>query len=45
MLIVFQGYHKFVARSKAHTPSILADKKDSATLLPPGLRRILKKRG
>lgn len=41
MLIVFNDYHQYKARSKAHTPSILADKKTSATLIPPALRRIL----
>jgi pimeloyl-ACP methyl ester carboxylesterase len=41
MLVVFEDYKKFVAQSKAHTPSILADKKASGMLLPPGLRRIL----
>lgn len=43
MLVVFKNYKKFVADSKAHTPSILADKKASAVLLPNGLRRILLK--
>ncbi|MDB5164444.1 MAG: hypothetical protein JWL89_70 [Candidatus Saccharibacteria bacterium] len=44
MLIVFKSYHKYVARSKAHTPSILADKKAMSVLLPSGLRRVLAKR-
>jgi len=43
MRIVFSDYRRFVARSKAHTPSILADKKDMAVLLPPALRRRLAK--
>ncbi len=43
MQVVFHGYKKFVAHSKAHTPSILADKKAAGVLLPPGLRRILAK--
>jgi pimeloyl-ACP methyl ester carboxylesterase len=43
MLVVFQDYHGYVARSKAHTPSILADKKAMRVLLPPALRRVLKK--
>ncbi|HET7060495.1 MAG TPA: alpha/beta fold hydrolase [Candidatus Saccharimonadales bacterium] len=43
MLVVFSGYHQYTARSKAHTPNILADKKAMRTLLPPGLRRILRK--
>lgn len=41
MSIVFSDYKRFVANSKAHTPSILASKKDMAILLPPGLRRQL----
>lgn len=39
MLVVFKKYHSYTARSKAHTPSILADKKAAGVLLPPGLRR------
>lgn len=45
MLVVFKGYHGYAARSKAHTPSILADKKAMRVLVPPGLRRVLKKHG
>jgi pimeloyl-ACP methyl ester carboxylesterase len=41
MQVVFKGYRKFVAESKAHTPSVLADKKAMGVLLPPGLRRLL----
>lgn len=41
MLIVFNKYTRYVARSKAHTPSILADKRAAGVLLPPGLRRQL----
>jgi pimeloyl-ACP methyl ester carboxylesterase len=44
MKVTFRGYHKYVAKSKAHTPSILADKKAMAILLPPGLRRRLAKK-
>lgn len=43
MLVVFRDYKQFVASSKAHTPSILADKKAAGVLLPPALRRILAK--
>jgi pimeloyl-ACP methyl ester carboxylesterase len=43
MLVVFTDYKQFVAKSKAHTPSILADKKAAGVLLPPGLRRVLAK--
>jgi pimeloyl-ACP methyl ester carboxylesterase len=41
MLVVFQKYHKHMAKSKAHTPSILGDKKAMRTMVPPGLRRVL----
>jgi pimeloyl-ACP methyl ester carboxylesterase len=41
MLVVFKKYRRFVADSKAHTPSILADKKASSVLIPTGLRRLL----
>jgi hypothetical protein len=43
MLVVFKSYRRFVANSKAHTPSILADKKAMGVLLPTGLRRMLAK--
>lgn len=41
MLVVFKSYRKFIANSKAHTPSVLADKKASGVLLPTALRKIL----
>jgi len=43
MLVVFTGYRRYTAVSKAHTPSVLADKKAMGVLLPPGLRRVLAK--
>lgn len=43
MLVVFQSYHRYIARSKAHTPSILANKKAMRIFVPAGLRRILNK--
>lgn len=43
MLVVFSDYHRFEARSKAHTPNIIADKKTMRVLVPPGLRRVLGK--
>jgi len=45
MLVVFNEYHHYLAKSKAHTPSILGDKQDMRTMLPPGLRRILNRAG
>ena len=44
MQIVFNDYHQYIARSKAHTPSVLADKKAMRVLLPPELRRVLSKK-
>jgi hypothetical protein len=41
MLVVFRRYRRFVAASKAHTPSVIADKKAMGVMLPSGLRRIL----
>lgn len=38
---VFSGYSQFVAPTRAHVPSILADKKDMGVMVPAGLRRIL----
>jgi pimeloyl-ACP methyl ester carboxylesterase len=43
MLVVFKGYRRFVANSKAHTPNMLADKKASGVMVPPGLRHLLAK--
>ena len=42
MLVTFKRYRRFTARSKAHTPSVIADKAAMAVMVPPGLRRILK---
>jgi len=44
MLVVFKSYRKFLMQSKAHTPNILADKKATGVMLPPGLRRLLAKK-
>lgn len=43
MLVVFKGYRRYVANSKAHTPHMLADKKATEVMVPPGLRRLLAK--
>jgi pimeloyl-ACP methyl ester carboxylesterase len=43
MLVVFKDYRRYLARSKAHTPSVLADKKAAGVLLPPALRKRLDK--
>ncbi len=41
MLVVFRQYKSYAMNSKAHMPSIIADKKETAVLIPPALRRIL----
>ena len=41
MRIVFSDYHEAKINIKTHAPSILADKKASAILIPPKLRRVL----
>jgi pimeloyl-ACP methyl ester carboxylesterase len=44
MRMVFSDYKKFVAKSKAHTPHITADKKAVAVMIPPGLRKVLSRK-
>lgn len=41
MRVVFSDYHQATINIKAHTPSILADKKEMGVLLPATLRRKL----
>lgn len=41
---VFSEYLAFSAPTKAHVPSILANKKDMAVMLPPGLRKLLNRK-
>lgn len=41
--VVFKRYTSYVARSKAHTPSVLADKDAMSIWLPAGLKRTLAK--
>ena len=43
MRVIFKNYRKYIIKSKAHTPSVLADKYAMAILLPAGLRRLLAK--
>ncbi len=38
---VFSGYEQFASKSKAHVPSVIADKAAMSVLLPPALRRRL----
>lgn len=44
MLVVFKQYRRFVANSRAHTPSMLADKRASGVMVPSGLRQLLLKK-
>jgi pimeloyl-ACP methyl ester carboxylesterase len=41
---VFSDYKQFVSRTKAHVPSILADKKAMGVMVPPGLGRLLSRK-
>lgn len=41
---VFKDYTGFIAKTKAHTPHITADKKTMAVFLPPGLRKLINKK-
>ena len=43
MRVVFQHYEKGVMKSTAHTPNILANKKEMSVMIPTGLRRLLSK--
>ncbi len=43
MRVVFNDYTQAVFNSEAHTPSILADKKEMAMFIPAKLRRVLAK--
>ena len=43
MLVVFSECHMALISTKAHTPSVLADKTELGVLLPPKLRRALNK--
>lgn len=41
MLMVFTDFKSYISNNKTHTPSIIADKKGTSVMLPPGLRRLL----
>lgn len=43
LLVVFSECHQILTRTKAHTPSVVADKKGLAVMVPPELRRALNK--
>lgn len=44
MRVVFSTYTQGIMNSKAHTPSVLGDKKELSVMIPPRLRRELQKR-
>jgi alpha-beta hydrolase superfamily lysophospholipase len=41
---VFLEYRQFTAQSKAHVPSVIADKKAMSVMVPPELRKMLAKK-
>jgi pimeloyl-ACP methyl ester carboxylesterase len=43
MRVVFSDYHQGVMDSKAHTPSVLGDKRELSIMVPAGLRKELRK--
>lgn len=43
MLVVFSGYKQYIMLSKAHTPSVIADKQGMSVMVPTGLKRVLAK--
>jgi alpha-beta hydrolase superfamily lysophospholipase len=43
MLVVYKRYRRYTANTKAHTPSVLANKKAAGVMLPSGLRQMLAK--
>lgn len=44
MQVVFNDYTKVIMKSHAHTPSILGDKKEMAVMVPPALKKVLRKK-
>jgi pimeloyl-ACP methyl ester carboxylesterase len=43
MLVVFKQYHQAIAKTKAHTPSLTADREEIRNFLPLAVRRALAK--
>jgi len=41
---VFPDYTQFVSKSKAHVPSVIADKAAMAVLIPQGLKKLLREK-
>jgi len=44
MRIVFNDYQQSIMNSKAHTPGVMSDKKELSIMVPPALRRELRRR-
>lgn len=44
MRVVFSDYKRFIMKSKAHVPSVLAGKKELGVMVPPDLRRYLRRK-
>lgn len=44
MKVVFSSYDKGIMQSHAHTPSVLGDKKEMSIMVPPELRKVLRKK-
>lgn len=44
MKVIFKNYKQFQAKTKAHTPSVLGDKKAMAVMVPAGLKKLLAKK-
>lgn len=44
MQVVFKAYNKGEMKSASHTPSVLGDKSELAVMLPPALRKTLRKK-
>lgn len=44
MLVVFAAYNEALMHSKAHTPHVMSDAKETAVMLPPALRKMLSQR-
>lgn len=41
MQVIFSDYHRVISKSKNHTPSVVADKKEAAVMLPRQIKQIL----
>ncbi|HEY1064262.1 MAG TPA: alpha/beta fold hydrolase [Candidatus Saccharimonadales bacterium] len=44
MRVVFNDYKRGVMQSHAHTPSVLGNKKEMSIMVPPALRKVLRKK-